>query len=338
MRRRESLLFLGWLALSGCGRNRREPAIGEGFVAAARLNLYRDLGPDEPVVATASHGERLEILARRRKFVRVRNAAGAVGWTDGDLLFTGEQMEELRELGRWAAALPVQGSATVLEPLNMHTSPSRTAPTLHRIEEGQSVSVVGHKLMTNNGRAEDWSLVVLPGEVAGWVLTRRLFMSIPDEVAQYAEGRRIMAYFPLGEVSDGNQTRHNWLWATITRGGQPYEFDSLRVFVWSLSRRRYETVFLARNLTGYYPIEVFPEPGGGFRFTLTASEKGGPLVRLTYLLKDQRVRLVSRTPADGPPVLEPPRLAPAPGPQLPSSLLGRWRQFLAERFRSNQKR
>ena len=38
---------------------------------------------------------------------------------------------------------------------------------------------------------------------SGWVLTRRLFMSIPDEVAQYAEGKRIVSYFSLGETRDG---------------------------------------------------------------------------------------------------------------------------------------
>jgi hypothetical protein len=225
-----------------------------------------------------------------------------------------------------------------MEPLNVHTAPSRTSPTLHRIQEGQSVSVVGHKLVTDNGRAEDWSLIVLPGEIAGWVLTRRLFMSIPDEVAQYAEGHRIMAYFPLGEVQDGNQRRHNWLWATLARGGQPYEFDGLRLFVWNSRRKRYETAFITRNLTGYYPIEVFPEPDGRFRFTVVASEKSGPVTRLEYSFRNQRVRLVSRTPLAGPPVLEPPRLPPQPtGPQPSSSILQRWMRYFARRLGSGGK-
>ncbi|MCL6544691.1 MAG: SH3 domain-containing protein [Bryobacteraceae bacterium] len=331
MRRRESLQCLACLLLAGCRHNQREPAIGEGFVAAVSLNLYRDLGPNEPVAAVAAHGERLEILARRRKFVRARRASGESGWTDGDLLFSREQMEELRLLGRWAAGLPVQGRASVLAPLNVHTSPSRSAPNLAQIQEGQSVDVVAHKLIAENGLSEDWSLVVLPGEVAGWVLTRRLVMNIPDEVAQYAEGRRIMAYFPLGEVRDGQHSRHHWLWATLNRLGRPYEFDSLRLFAWSLRRKRYETAFLVRNLRGYYPIEVTPEPAGGYRFSLVASEKDGPLMRITYLWQTQRVRVLSRVPVEAPPPLEPPRLAPASAP-AETSLLSRWRQFLAERL------
>jgi len=331
MRRRESLLYFACLLLAGCRRNQREPAIGEGFVAAASLNLYRDLGPNEPVAAVAGHGERLEILERRRKFVRARRASGETGWTDGELLFSREQMEELRLLGRWAAGLPVQGRASSLAPLNVHTSPSRSAPNLAQIHEGQTVAVAGHKLIAENGRSEDWSLVVLPGEVAGWVLTRRLVMNIPDEVAQYAEGRRIMAYFPLDAVRDGQQTRQNWLWATLNRLGQPYEFDSLRLFVWNLRRKRYETAFWARNLRGYYPIEVTPEPAGGCRFSLVASEKDGPLMRVTYLWQAQRVRVLSRVPVEAPPPMEPPRPAPPPAAPI-RSLFDRWRQFLAERL------
>src|SRR6266446_673619 len=44
---------------------------------------------------------------------------------------------------------------------------------------------------------DDWSLVRTAGGQSGWVLTRLLFMAIPDDVAQYAEGRRITSYFPL---------------------------------------------------------------------------------------------------------------------------------------------
>ena len=50
--------------------------------------------------------------------------------------------------------------------------------------------------------------------------------------------------------------KHNWLWTTIAKGLQPYEFDSARVFVWSQRRHRYETAYIERKLKGYYPVEV----------------------------------------------------------------------------------
>jgi len=80
---------------------------------------------------------------------------------------------------------------------------------------------------------DDWSLVRTAGGQAGWALTRALSMAIPDEVAQYAEGHRIVSYFALGEIADGDQKKQQWLWTTIGGGTQPYDFDSFRVFVWS---------------------------------------------------------------------------------------------------------
>jgi hypothetical protein len=102
---------------------------------------------------------------------------------------------------------------------------------------------------------DDWSLVRTSAGQSGWVLTRRLWMAVPDDVAQYAEGHRIVSYFPLGEVRDGDQTKQQWLWTTIVGGAQPdYDFDSFRVFVWSIRRHRYETAYIERNVRGHSPV------------------------------------------------------------------------------------
>src|SRR5205814_683495 len=47
---------------------------------------------------------------------------------------------------------------------------------------------------------DDWTLVRTASGESGWILSRRVVIAIPDEVAQYAEGRRITSYFSLGEV------------------------------------------------------------------------------------------------------------------------------------------
>jgi hypothetical protein len=284
-----------WLA--GCSSGGKGPPIGEGFVAPVTLNLRKELGPRQPSVATVQHGERVEILARRRRFVQVRAKSGAVGWIDGDLLFSPQQMEELRALGRAAALLPSQGEATVLDTLNVHTHPSRPAPSFQQIREGDRVAVVAHRLVAAAPVTDDWSLVRISASEAGWVLTRMLFMAIPDEVAQYAEGRRITSYFSLGEVREGDQVKHNWLWTTIAKGAQPHEFDSVRVFVWSQRRHRYETAFVERNLKVYYPVEVRKEGNAPASFSLILEEKDGARYRRTYAFQGYHVRLVAKTPA-----------------------------------------
>jgi hypothetical protein len=145
------------------------------------------------------------------------------------------------------------------------------------------------------GPMDDWSLVRTSDGKAGWVLTRPLIMAIPDEVAQYAEGHRITSYFSLGQVQDGDLVKNNWLWTTITKGSEPYEFDSFRVFIWSRKHHRYETAYIQRNVMGHYPTEVHrsdTDPS----FSVVLEDDEGRLYRETYSFDNYRIRMVDKQP------------------------------------------
>lgn len=144
---------------------------------------------------------------------------------------------------------------------------------------------------------DDWNLVRMRDGKAGWVLARMLAMSIPDEVAQYAEGHRITAYVSLGDVKDGSETKHNWLWTTQSSGPPPGEFDSFRVFVWSTRRHRYETAYIERNVKGYFPVEAEARPGQKEKaFSLVLEDKDGRLYKRTYGFAGYHVRMISKVP------------------------------------------
>jgi SH3-like domain-containing protein len=145
------------------------------------------------------------------------------------------------------------------------------------------------------GPMDDWSLVRTQDGKVGWVLTRPLSMAIPDEVAQYAEGHRITSYFALGQVRDGDSVKNNWLWTTILKGGEPYEFDSFRVFVWSLKHHRYETAYIERNIVGHYPT-IVTNAGAAPSFSVEVEGVDGNLYRKTYSFEGYRVRMVAREP------------------------------------------
>ena len=334
------------------------------------------------------HGEKLDVLETRRRFVRVRSAQGVEGWTDLNLLLTPQQMDDLRRLAESAAKLPSQGSATVYDALNMHAEPARQSPSFFQIPESGSVEVIGHRIAPRVSSAaqnvpppvrrstlakkaktkepkrsgptppmpvppappadwvilsrprasdlpgyhapevkpiplDDWSLVRTKDGKVGWVLSRMLTMSIPDEVAQYAEGHRITSYLPLGDVKDKDKdvTQHNWLWTTISSGQFPYEFDSFRVFVWSIKRHRYETAYIERNVEGYYPVETHEVPGQDEKaFSLVLRDKDGKLYQRTYAFTGYRVHMTSKTPYNAPQALPEVRASrtfdplPAPAP------------------------
>jgi hypothetical protein len=146
-------------------------------------------------------------------------------------------------------------------------------------------------------------------------------MSIPDEVAQYAEGQSITGYAPLAEVIEkDSQTKHyNWLWTTSAKGLHPYDFDSFRVFVWSTKKHRYETAYIERNVIGFYPIETLDATGGDEKaFTVVIEDKDGERYKRTYAFSGYRVRMISKVPYEAPPELPEVRTASnfdaTPGP------------------------
>jgi hypothetical protein len=142
---------------------------------------------------------------------------------------------------------------------------------------------------------EDWSLVRTKDNQIGWVLTRNLIMSIPDEVAQYAEGKHITSYFDLGAVHDEVKgIKHNWLWTTSS-GPLSYDFDAWRVFLWNRRRHRYETSYRQRDIEGYFPVHVDPPAAGPSERSFQLIEKDdGKLWRRSYLFDGVRVRLTGK--------------------------------------------
>jgi hypothetical protein len=118
-------------------------------------------------------------------------------------------------------------------------------------------------------------------------------MAIPDEVAQYAEGHRITSYFALGQIHDGDTVKNNWLWTTIIKGGEPYEFDSFRVFVWSLKHHRYETAYIERNVVGHFPTTVNSSSDAP-SFSVIVEGVDGNWYRKTYSFDGYRIRMVNR--------------------------------------------
>ena len=343
-------------------------SIGAAYVGPATLLLRQELTPKATVSATVKHGEKLEILEYKRRFVKVRTAQGAEGWTDNRQLLTPEQMAGLRRMAQSASQFTSQGAAAVFEPLNIHTEPNRSSPSFWQIPDTARVDVIGHKLSPRaaapqpsapvaarqprplrrkskdkasqskvappplppapkppdnwlelsvpreDGSEEvkpgvskpeqkaaepsptdDWNLVRTKDGKVGWVLMRALSMAIPDEVAQYAEGHRITSYFALGHFAGGDSSKNDWLWTTITKGLEPYEFDSFRVFVWSRKHNRYETAYIERKVVGHYPV-VVDNSGAVPRFSLILESGNGQLFRKTYTFEGYRVRMVNQEP------------------------------------------
>src|SRR5206468_8614411 len=187
--------------------------------------------------------------------------------------------------------------------------------TDHLYQESQGVKVAVLKrstvekglpagsIKTSNGvkeikpAMEDWWLVRDPQGHVGWVLGRMIDLDVPLEVAQYAEGQRITAYFELNQVTDGDKKVAQYLLLMGEhKDGLPFDYTQARVFTWNVKRHRYETAYRER-LAGVLPVTVshedFGKEGDLPTFTLHMKEPSGNVVDRKYKMNTPIVRRVS---------------------------------------------
>ncbi len=139
---------------------------------------------------------------------------------------------------------------------------------------------------------EDWFLV-RGKDKAGWAVARMIDMAIPDDVAQYAEGKPIVAWQVLNEVVSDDQKKAQYIWATSDEAGLPYDFTGIRVFIWNMRHHRYETSYRERNLRGVYPLAVGKaqlKTGEVPTFTITTLDNAGNRVSRELVLLGNVVR------------------------------------------------
>lgn len=344
--------MLTFALLAGCKHPDR--ASGEiAYVSAPQAFLRDKVSAVYTKVGTVTNGERVEITAHEKRFVKVKTGQGAEGWVELRYLVPDEIYDQFAALAKEYGTAPVQGHAAARNDVNMHLTPSRDSEKLFQIKEGDKLEMIARAIAPRNpppakaakpkpqaavepekpekpekppktdtrdstrqpaeptvapasppppNPLEDWWLVRTSNHRAGWVLARMLDVDVPLDVAQYAEGKRIVAAHVLTTVVDPESDKpdHKVAYYLVlmneNHDGQPQDFSSIRIFTWNLRRHRYETAYREHDLNGYLPATVSREDFGkaGVQPTFTIREKddAGKLFERKFRLEGVLVKRV----------------------------------------------
>ena len=335
------------------------------YVSAPETSLRDRVATMYNKIGTVHNGDRVEVLEKQRRFLRVRTDSGQEGWIEERSLVPQDVYDAFQKLQQDSASQPVQAHGTTRAELNMHEIPSREGEHLYQLKDGEKVDILRRATAPKNapkapvstatpsgnsaaptskppaapagstskqppppatgqpapgpaskakagqtqaaGKAkeieppkpimEDWYLVRNSSGRVGWVLLRMVDLDIPLEVAQYAEGQRIMGYFVLNTVPDGDKQVPQYLvLLNEPKDGLAWDYNQIRIFTWGRVRHRYETAYRERNLEGYFPVTTghaeFGKEGDLPTFTIRKKTDDGQVVDITYKLNGPIVRRV----------------------------------------------
>lgn len=311
-----AILLATCLLFAACGRGRSK-VLEVDYVSAPLVNLRDRLAAVYNKTGVVKNGDRVEVLERQRRFLRVRAANGAEGWIEQRYVVGQEVYDGFQKLTQDNLNTPVQANATTRNDTNLHIEPGRDTEHLYQLAAGEKLAMLKRgtaekpgasspppKIQKSPDKAEapqpileDWWLARDGQGRVGWVLGRLVDLDVPLEIAQYAEGQRLVAFFTLNQVQDGDKKVSEYL-AVLTepKDGQPFDFDQVRVFTWNLRKHRYETAYRERNFEGFLPVTVshenFGKEGTLPVFVLRVKDTSGNMIERKYKLNTPIVRRV----------------------------------------------
>ena len=282
-------------ALSGCTRLREHLKPEMVYVVAKQTYLRDRVAAVSNRVALVSNGEPLEVVEHGRRFLRVKTAKGEVGWIEDHMVIGQAAYDQFAALGKQHAHDPVVATAVLRDDLYLHVKPGRETDRFYLLPENEKLQLLirasvpkpappqgllpaPHPAVGTKGKKAAGAKETLPGEPAvpmedwwlvrdskgqvGWMLSRRLDVDVPDEIAGYSEGQKIVGAYVLTRVYDADSSLPDKMvpeYVSVTnayKDGLPYDFDQVRVFTWNTKKHRYETAYRQRNLEGYLPVTV----------------------------------------------------------------------------------
>jgi len=303
----------------GCGRGRHR-VIEVAYVSAPQAALRDQVAAIFNRVGNVKNGERVEVLEREKRFVRVRTASGIEGWIEQRFLVDQKTFDALQKLTADNQNDPIQAPGVLRNETNLHVTPGRETEHLYQLASGAKVAilkrgtaerpglVVPAKPIAKSGAKaaaepvlEDWWLVRDDQGRVGWVLARMVDVDAPLEIAQYAEGQRFVAFFALDTVADNDkgvqkQVPQYLCLLTDPHDGLPYDFDQVRVYTWNTRKHRYETAYREHGLDGVLPVTVthesFDKEGTLPVFILRVKDDAGAVTERKYKLNTPIVKRV----------------------------------------------
>ena len=237
-------LLLLLAVLTGCGRFSSKPPAEFVYVSAKGTYLRDRLAAVSNRVGQVSNGQKLLVLGRARRFVKVKTDKGEIGWLDERAVIDEQTFDKFKDLAAQHTHDPVIVSAVLRDDAYLHLTPGRQTEHYYLLPENTKFQVLARASVPKPGPPQaapaprpkvkptadaakppikpsdtpppppppvlqDWYLVRDSQGRAGWVWAHMLDVDIPNEISGLAEGQKYVGAYVLRTVDDSESSFPN---------------------------------------------------------------------------------------------------------------------------------
>ncbi len=229
------------LLVAGCGRFAPKPPTEYVYVSAKGTFLRDRLAAVSNRVAEVSNGQRLQVLERSRRFVKVKTEKGEIGWIDEHAVITQAIYDQFTALSAKHAHDAVIATGVLRDDSYLHDAPGRQTDHYYLLPENDKLQLLVRasvpkpvppqgfpvpapaasrkkakgepsKSGVKPAAAEnepppppplqDWWLIRDSSGKTGWIWSRMLDVDVPEEIGGLSEGQRYVGAYVLRMVDD----------------------------------------------------------------------------------------------------------------------------------------
>jgi hypothetical protein len=319
------------------------------YVVAKQTYLRDRVAAVSNRVALVTNGEALQVVEHGRRFIKAKTTKGEVGWIEDHMVIDQSTFDAFTSLQK-QAHVPVVATGVLRDDLYLHVKPGRDTDRFYLLSENEKLQLLVRAsvpkpvppqglLTPPSGKGKKPAPDGPPAiPMEDWWMVRdthgQVDVDVPDEIAGYSEGQKIVGAYVLTRVYDSESSLPDKMvpeYVSVTnayKDGLPYDFDQVRVFTWNTKKHRYETAYRQRNVEGYLPVTIGQgknlqgQPLPTFTITVATSEtvKVDPVTgaarptdteEITYQLEGGMVKRVTPGAPGATPVAAKPRATTA---------------------------